>query len=87
MEINVGKKTTFMKISMRPSPVKMIYQKLQNVEYFSYLGSIITNDVRCTHEIKSWTAMAKVAFKRKEDPITQNWTYNEGRNLNSTFAA
>jgi len=29
----------------------------------------LTNDARCTHEIKFGTATAKVAFNRKEDPI------------------
>jgi hypothetical protein len=29
------------------------------------LGSIITNDARCTREIKSWMAMAKTSFNKK----------------------
>jgi hypothetical protein len=29
------------------------------VEYFNYLGSMVTNDTRCTREIKSRIAMAK----------------------------
>jgi len=72
-----GKNTTIMKISRRPSPVKiMIYQnQLENVEYFSYVGSMINKDARCTHEIKSRTAIAKVAFNRKEDPIPHSQTY------------
>jgi hypothetical protein len=37
----------------------MIDQKqLENVEYFSYFGSMITSDARCTREIKSWIAVA-----------------------------
>jgi hypothetical protein len=44
----------------------MIDQKqLENVTYFNYLGCMITNDARCTHEIKSRTAMAKAAFNKK----------------------
>ena len=35
------------------------------LESFKYLGSILTNDVRCTCEIKSTTAMAKAAFNKK----------------------
>jgi hypothetical protein len=56
-----------MKISRQPSPIKIrIDQKqLENVEYFNYLGSIITNDAICTREIKSRTAMANAAFNRK----------------------
>jgi hypothetical protein len=56
-----------MRISRQPFPVKlMIDQKqLDNVESFKYLGSILTNDGRCTCEIKSRTAMAKAAFNKK----------------------
>jgi hypothetical protein len=53
MEMNV-EKTKVMRISRQPFPVKIIiYQKqLENVESFKYLGSILTNDGRCTYEIK-----------------------------------
>jgi hypothetical protein len=40
-------------------------KQLKNVEYFNYLGSIITNDARCTREIKYRIAMAKAAFNKK----------------------
>ena len=44
----------------------MIDQKqLQNVESFKYFGSMLTNDGRCTCEIKSRVAMAKAAFNKK----------------------
>jgi hypothetical protein len=44
----------------------MIKQKqLKNVEYFNCFGSIITNDARCTREIKFRIAMAKAAFNKK----------------------
>ena len=44
----------------------MIDQKqLENVECFKYLGSILTNDGRCTCEIKSRIAMKKAAFNNK----------------------
>jgi hypothetical protein len=36
-----------------------------NVEYFSYLGSMIANDARCTRDTKSWIAMANTAFNEK----------------------
>jgi len=35
------------------------------VESFKYLGSILTNDGRCTCEIKCMIAMAKAAFNKK----------------------
>jgi hypothetical protein len=48
------KKTKVMRISRQLFPVKiMIDQKhLENMESFKYLGSILTNDGRCTCEIK-----------------------------------
>jgi hypothetical protein len=35
------------------------------VEYFKYLGSIITNDARCRGEIISRIAMGDAAFSKK----------------------
>jgi len=35
------------------------------VESFKYLGSILTNDGRCTCEIKCRIPMAKAAFNKK----------------------
>jgi hypothetical protein len=66
MEINV-EKTKVMRISRQPFPVKiMIDQKqVENVESFKYSGSILTNDGRCTCEIKCRIAMAKTAFNKK----------------------
>ena len=66
MEMNV-EKAKVMRISRQPSPVTiMIDQKqLENVEYFKYLGSMLTNDGRCTCEIKSRITMAKAAFNKK----------------------
>jgi len=71
MEINL-EKTKVMRISRQPYPVKiMIDQKqLQNVEFFKYLGSILTNDGRCTCEIRCRVAMAKAAFNKKRALFT-----------------
>jgi len=57
-----------MRISRQPSPVTiMIDQKqLENVECLKYLSSMLTNDGRCTCEIKSRIAMAKAAFNKKK---------------------
>jgi hypothetical protein len=55
----------------------MINQKqLGNVEYFNYLGSIITDDARCTCEIKSRIAMAKPAFNKKKALFTSKVELN-----------
>jgi hypothetical protein len=40
------------------------------VEEFNYSGSMITNDARCTREIKARIAMAKAAFNRKKNLYT-----------------
>jgi hypothetical protein len=58
-----------MKFSRQPPPVKiMIDQKhMENVEYFNYLGSLKTNDAKCTRGIKSRIAMAKAAFNKKKN--------------------
>ena len=66
MEINV-EKTKVMRISRQPFSVKIIInqKQLENVESFKYFGSILTNDGRCTCEIKCRIAMAKAAFNKK----------------------
>ena len=71
MEMNV-EKTKVMRISRQPFPVKItIDQKqLENVEYFKYLGSILTSDGRCTCVIKCRIAMAKAAFNKKRTLFT-----------------
>jgi hypothetical protein len=68
MEMNV-ERTKVMRISRQLSPIKIMTDKKQweNVEYFSYLGSMITQDARCTREIKSSTAMTKAAFNKKKN--------------------
>ena len=49
----------------------MIGQKhLENVECFKYLGSMLTNDGRCTSEIKCRIAMAKAAFNKMKTLLT-----------------
>ena len=70
-EMNV-EKVKVMRISIQPFPVKiMIDQKqLENVESFKYLGSILTNDGRCTCEIKCRIAVAKAAFNKKRALFT-----------------
>jgi hypothetical protein len=69
MEMNV-EETEVMKISRQPSPIQMIDQKQsENVEYFNHLGSMITNDARCTREIESRIVMAKAAFNKKKKTL------------------
>lgn len=39
-------------------------RKFENVVYYNYMGSMITNDGRCTRGMKSRTAIAKVALNK-----------------------
>jgi hypothetical protein len=65
------KEKKIMIISRQPFPVIFtIDQKLENVESFKHLGSILTNNVRCTCEIKCRIAMAKDAFNKKRTLFT-----------------
>ena len=60
----------------------MIDQKqLENVGCFKYLGSLLTNDGRCTREIKSRIAMAKAAFSKKKTLFTSKVDLNLRKKL------
>jgi len=53
----------------------MIEQKqLENVESFEYLDNTLTNDGRCTCEIKSRIAIAKALFNKKRALLLAQWT-------------
>ena len=86
MEMNV-EKTKVMRISKQPSPITiMIDQKqLENVECFKYLGSILTNDGRCTCEIKSRIAIAKASFNKKKILFTSTLDLNLRKKLVKCF--
>jgi hypothetical protein len=62
------KKTKVMRISRHPSPVTItIDQKqLENVKYFKYLVSILTENGRCTCEIKSRLPWQKLHLTRRK---------------------
>jgi hypothetical protein len=71
MEMNV-EKTKVMRISRQPFQVKLVIdqKQLENVESFKYLGSMLTNDGKCTGEIKFSFAMAKATFNKKRAVFT-----------------
>jgi len=77
MEMNV-EKTNVMRISRQPYPVTIMMdqKQLKNVECFKYSGSMLTNDGRCTCEIKSRLAMAKAAFNEKKNLFTSTLDLN-----------
>jgi hypothetical protein len=54
---------------------------VENVEYFNYLGSMITSDAMCTREIKSRIAMAKTAFNKKKNLFTSKLELNLRKKL------
>ena len=72
-----------MRISREPSPVTiMIDQKqLENMECFKYLGNVLTNDGRCTCEIKSRIVMAKTAFNKEKTLFTNTLNLNLRKKL------
>jgi len=76
-------KAKVMRISRQPSPVTiMIGQKqLENVECSKYLGNMLTNDGRCTCEIKSRISMAKAAFNKKKTHFTSKLDLNLRKKL------
>jgi len=64
----------------------MIDQKqLENVECFKYLGSMLTNNGRCTCEIKSRIAMAKAAFSKKKNLFTSKLDLNLRKKLTKCY--
>ena len=82
MEMNV-EKTKVMRTSRQPSPVTItIDQKqLENVKCFKYLGSMLTEDGRCTCEIKSRIATTKAAFNKKKNLFTSKLDLNLRKKL------
>ncbi|PNF22006.1 hypothetical protein B7P43_G17589 [Cryptotermes secundus] len=72
-----------MKISRQPTPVttKINQKQLENVNFFKYLGSLLTDNGRCTCEIKSRIAMAKTAFSKKKNLFTSKLDLNLRKKL------
>jgi len=65
-----------MRISRQPSPVTITIDQnqLENVKCFKYFGSMLTDNGRCTCEIKSRISMAKAAFDKKKKLLPANLT-------------
>ena len=82
MEMN-GEKTKVMRISRQPSPVTITIDRkqLENMKCSKYLGSMLTDDERCTCEIKSKIAMAKAAFNKKKNLFTSKLDLNLKKKL------
>lgn len=71
LKIN-GNKTKTLVVSKRivDSLVYLGNTLIEQVTSFRYLGSLITNDSRCTPDIKTRIAMAKKAFNSKRNLLT-----------------
>ena len=76
-------KTKVMRISRQPSPITITIDQKQlgNVKCFKYLGSMITEDGRCTCDIKSRIVMAKAAFNKKKNLFTSKFDLNLRKRL------
>jgi len=60
-----------MRVSRQPAAVEiMTDQQLENVQYFTYLGSMITYDASCRSKIKSRIDVAKAAFNMQKTVFT-----------------
>ena len=82
MEMNM-EKPNVMRNSRQLSPIQIIVGKKQqgNVEYFNYVGSMITCDTRCTLEIKSKTVMKKTAEDKEKNLFTRKLDINLRKKL------
>jgi hypothetical protein len=78
MEIN-----EVIRISRKPSPVQIItdQKQLANVDHFEYLGSMITNDARCTRKIEIQDCHVKAAFNKKQTLFTNKLDLNLRKKL------
>ena len=56
-------------------------KQLENVKFFKYLDSMLTEDGRCTREIKSRIVMVKAAFNKKKNPFTSKLDLNLRKRL------
>ena len=55
------------------------------MECFRYLGSVLTNNGRCTCEIKSRIVMAKTAFNKKKNIFTNTLELNLRKKLIKSY--
>ena len=63
-----------------PSPVQIIIDQ-KHVECFNCFGSMITNDARCTREVKYRIAMGKATFNKKKTFFTSKLDVNLRKKL------
>ena len=73
LRINIAK-TQCMVVSKRNEPIEcqvnINQEPIRKVEEFQYLGSVLTSDGRCTTEIKRRIGIAKTAFRKMKNLLT-----------------
>ena len=57
---------------MKVVNIRLEGQRIEQVNKFKYLGSVIAENRKCLEEIKQRIGMAKVAFKDKKELLTKN---------------
>jgi len=74
MRINVTKNKTVVisKTEGKKVEIKVGQHQVEQVEQFKYLGSVITEDGRCSKEIKCRIAIAKQAFTKNKKILCSN---------------
>jgi hypothetical protein len=75
-------KNEIMRIWRQPSTVPILIgqKQLNIVEYFNCLGNMITNDARCTGEIKTRIALEKAAFNTNKIMYgVETWDISDSR--------
>ena len=74
MRINVEKTKTMVisKTEGKKVEIKVGQHQVEQVEQFKYLGSVITEDGRCSKEIKCRIALAKQAFTKNKKILCSN---------------
>jgi hypothetical protein len=63
-----------MEINVEKTKIMGDQKQMEYTEYFNYVRSLVTSDVRCTREIKSRISMAKAAFNKKRLFSLASWT-------------
>jgi hypothetical protein len=86
MKINV-KKTKVMRVSRKGEGDISIFiegQRVEQVQKFKYLGSLMTADGRCEEEIKVRIGMAKDAFSKRKELLTQKMSVDVKKQIVKT---
>jgi hypothetical protein len=75
VKMNV-ERTKVLRNSRQPFPIQTTIDQKQkdNVEYFNYLGIVITDDARCASEFISRIAKATAAFNKKKILSPAKWS-------------